>query len=354
MKPKIIVHLISIALVSLIALSILVAVDTGKGGGQKSAPAEMKGMPDLSFVDFSNPFQKALSLDVMNIFFPGNFDANNAIVTAAASAQEKAFRDKLQHSNNEERLTWSRWWVILGMYGKFLAVYVVVMLLTYYGVQTMGVWRFCRKKSQGAQRRRSPVDAAVNTAKKAVLIAGSFVLFCPAYVIAYSLRTELNTDTVFFMVLLCVISNGLLMVYANKFYAFLTSESRKGYVDTAIVKNLRNAYNRNSPGGISLKAICTPFKRFEGHVFDHIFRNARHQYLSTIKEQASFLITGMIVTEMALNLHGYLSYELLRQMLYGNADLVIVMLLGIFYTVKATEIFTDYLVHKEEMKYENK
>jgi hypothetical protein len=353
MKPKIIVHLISIALVSIIAFSIIFAVDKGKAIERKSAVAGIKGMPDLSFVDFSNPFQKALALDAMNIYFPGNFDANSANVTAAANAQEKAFRDKLQHSNNDERLTWSRWWGILAMYGKFFAVYVVVMLLTYYGVQTMGVWRFCRKKSKGTQRHRGPVDAAVNAAKNALLIAGSFVLFCPAYVIAYSLRTELNTDTVFFMVFLCVISNGLLMVYANKFYAFLTSESRKGYVDTAIVKNLRNAYNRTRPGGISLKAICTPFKRFEGHVFDHIFRNARHQYLSTMKEQASFLITGMIVTEMALNLHGYLSYELLRQMLYGNLDIVIVLLLGIFFTVKATEIFTDYLVYKEVMKYEN-
>jgi ABC-type dipeptide/oligopeptide/nickel transport system permease component len=89
-------------------------------------------------------------------------------------------------------------------------------------------------------------------------------------------------------------------------------------------------------------------------VFGHIFRNARFQYLSTIKEQASFLITGMIITEMALNLHGYLNYELLRQMLYGNLDIVVVMLLGIFYTVKGTEIFTDYLVHREELKYENK
>jgi len=41
------------------------------------------------------------------------------------------------------------------------------------------------------------------------------------------------------------------------------------------------------------------------------------------------------------------------QMLYGNADIVIVMVLGIFYLVKATEIFTDYLVFKEEKKYGN-
>jgi hypothetical protein len=40
-------------------------------------------------------------------------------------------------------------------------------------------------------------------------------------------------------------------------------------------------------------------------------------------------------------------------MLYGNLDIVIVMLLGIFYTVKATEIGTDFLVYKEGKRYEN-
>jgi hypothetical protein len=352
MKLKLLIHAASVLFVTMVALVILSLIGPGAG---KSRIKDMKTttMPDLSFVDFSNPFQKALALDAMNIFFPGQFDKNSASINALAETQDKKFRDKIERSGDEERLSLSRWKSIGGMFFKFLCVYSIVMLLTYYGVQTMGVWRFCRKKSRfcsapGAQRHR-----LLRIAKNAALLMGSFILFCPAYVIAYSLRTELNTDTVFFMVLLCVISNGLLMVYANKFYAFLVSESRKGYVDTAIVKNLRLDYSR-AQGGISLKAICAPFKRFNGHVFDHIFRNARFQYLSTIKEQASFLITGMIITEMALNLHGYLNYELLRQMLYGNMDIVIVMLLCIFYTIKGTEVFTDFLVHREEMKYENR
>ena len=78
------------------------------------------------------------------------------------------------------------------------------------------------------------------------------------------------------------------MVYSNKFYAFLIAESRKGYIDTAIVKNLNNSYAGNIAQGISFKAILNPVKKFKGHVFDNIFRNARFQYLSTIKEQASF------------------------------------------------------------------
>jgi hypothetical protein len=351
-KPKLLVHLASVLFVTAILLAAL-AVSGARGASGKAALPGSAGLPDLSFIDFSNPFQKALALDVANIYFPGQFDRNSSAVEAVSGAQDKAFRERLQGAGVKQRLSWERFGQIAGMYVKFLIIYGIVMILTYYGVQTIGVWRFCRKKSAAAQRRAAPGTVAAAALKKACLGVASFILFCPAYVIAYSLRTELNTDTVFFMVALCVISNGLLMVYSNKFYAFLVSESRKGYVDTAIVKNLKNSYGRESADGIPLKARLLPKKRFDGHVFDHIFRNARFQYLSTIKEQASFLITGMIITEMALNLHGYLSYELLRQMLYGNVDIVIVMLLFIFYTVKATEIGTDYLLYKEGKRYEN-
>jgi hypothetical protein len=354
MKSKLLVHAASIVFVTAILLAVLAAFDgkTQKGAAASTGAHET---PDLSFVDFSNPFQRALTLDAMNIFFPGRFDANTAVVSAAANVQDRALRERLQESGVAQRLSWERLRQIFGMFVKFLIVYGIVMLLTYYGVQTIGVWRFCQKKTRKSDTNRKWAVGAliIRGLKGAVLGVASFILFCPAYVIAYSVRTELNTDTVFFMVVLCVISNGLLMVYSNKFYAFLVTEGRKGYVDTAIVKNLSNSYDRAGADGIPLKALLSPRKRFSGHVFDHIFRNARFQYLSTIKEQASFLITGMIITEMALNLHGYFSYELLRQMLYGNIDIVIVMLLGIFYTVKATEIGTDYIVYKEEKRYEN-
>jgi hypothetical protein len=349
-KSKLLVHIASLLFVT----ALLVGMLALSGSTKRAAhPGLQQGLPDLSFVDFSNAFQKALVLDVMNIYFPGRFDKNSAMVESVAEGQDQVLREKLQGSNVKQPLSWARLAMVLGMFVKFLIVYGIVMVLTYYGVQTIGVWRFCRKKSGQALRNRKAGDLIVYGLKKFCIGLASFVLFCPAYVIAYSLRTELNTDTVFFMIMLCVISNGLLMVYSNKFYAFLVSESRKGYVDTAIVKNLNNSYDRHGAGGITLKERLKPRKRFDGHVFDHIFRNARFQYLSTIKEQASFLITGMIITEMALNLHGYFNYELLRQMLYGNVDIVIVMLLLIFYTVKATEIGTDYIVHKEGLRYEN-
>jgi len=57
---------------------------------------------------------------------------------------------------------------------------------------------------------------------------------------------------------------------------------------------------------------------------------------------------------MALNIHGHLCYEMLRQMLYENNDIVIAIVLAIFLTVKLTEVATDVMVHREAGKYANR
>jgi hypothetical protein len=156
------------------------------------------------------------------------------------------------------------------------------------------------------------------------------------------------------MILLGVISNGLLITYVHKFYTFLVSESRKGYVQTAIVKNLNTDYSNSNKDGIPYRSIFQLKKYFPEHVFQHIFLNAHHQYLSTIKEQASFLITGLIIIEMALNIHNHLCYELLQNLLFKNYSIVLIIIFGIFLLVKATEMTSDYLLFRENERYENR
>jgi hypothetical protein len=316
--------------------------------------AGMERFGDLSFVDFENPFHRALLKDVINIYYPGRYEANDSLHRVVVSFHRKAFIDKLHTSHQEERLTLSRCADLLGMYGKFLLIYLLVMACTYYGVQTLAVWRFAYKKRRASDPPHSFIRRIRHALAAFIGAVGTILLFCPAYVIAYSIRTEFNTDTVIFMILLGVISNGSLINYANKFYAFLIAESRKGYVETAIVKNCDAGYSLRGRGGIPFSAMVRPFKRFKGHVFEHIFRNARYQYLSTVKEQASFLITGLIIIEMALNIHGHLSYEMLRQLLYKNYSIVAAIILLIFYTVKCTEMAADIIIHRESLRYENK
>jgi hypothetical protein len=352
MKNKLIEHFAGIIFVTLTMLAMLWVVTAMTASAERKQHAGMECFGDLSYINFNDPFERALLGDVINCYYPGRADKNDSLFNAIVKFKQKEFSDKLQDAHVAEGLSPAKIADILGMYAGFLFIYIFVMTLTYYGVQTMASFRFIYKKrlaampSAGHKLRRGLVAFLAGL--------GTLLLFCPAYVIAYSIRTEFNTDTVIFMILLGVISNGVLITYANKFYAFLVAESRKGYVDNAIVKNLHAGYRFHSAEGIALSSIVNPVKKFRGHVFDHIFRNARYQYLATIKEQASFLITGLIIIEMALNIHGHLNYEMLRQLLYKNYAIVAVIMLLIFYTVKMTEIFADYLIYRENLKYENK
>jgi hypothetical protein len=353
MKKKLFVHILSIVFVTVVLLAALFFVRSGMVAEHKQEAKKAQEYGDLSFVDFNDPFHKALLKDVVNIFYPGQYEKNNAAVEKILTLRENEFSKGLQKSFVEETLSWTKFGQLFWMLVKFVVVYAVVMLLTYYGVQTLAVWRFCRKKQRALAPSAGFTSDLGRLAVAIVKTMAYFILFSPAYVIAYSIRTEFNTDTIIFMAILGVISNGLLVTYANKFFAFLMAESRKGYVETALVKNLASSYSPRGTGGISYRAILRPIKRFDGHVLGHIFSNARFQYLSTIKEQASFLISGLIIIEMALNIHGHLSYEMLRQMLYKNYDIVIVIILGIFYTVKGTEIVVDAMVSRAEKRIEN-
>ena len=354
MRQKLFEHILSVAFVSVVLLAALFEARAGVQARHEQETSRAQEYGDLSFVDFNDGFHKALLKDVVNIFYPGQYERNIATVEKILALRESEFSKKLQKSYVEETLSWRKLGQLFIMYLKFIAVYVVVMLLTYYGVQTLAVWRFCRKKQHAFAQGKTFGAIALHVLAAIGKTAAYFVLFSPAYVIAYSIRTEFNTDTIIFMAILGVLSNGLLVTYANKFYAFLVAESRKGYVETALVKNLSSSYAPHGPGGIRTSAVLRPIKRFDGHVFGHIFSNARHQYLPTIKEQASFLITGLIIIEMALNIHGHLSYEMLRQMLYKNYDIVIVIILGIFFTVKGTEIVVDLMENRAEKRIENK
>jgi len=354
-RKKILEHCLSLFFVSCTLIGAFLFLQGKKSALEERRIAAIRGFLDVPSFDYADPFHRALLKDVMNVFFQGRRDKNEALARAVIEHKENEFIGRLYQTRVSQSLTKAKAAELLWMYAKFLLVYLLVLLLTLYGVQTLAVFRFIRKKDA---LRPAFIDLpagsrALRILKSAAAFLLSLVLFSPAYVTAYSIRTDFNTDTLFFMVLLAVVSNGLLVNYANKFYAFLVSESRKGYVETALAKNLSGLYSLNAPGGVALADVLRPFKRFPGHVLDPVFSNARFQYFSTLKEQASFLITGLIIIEMALNIHGYLNYEMLRQLLYKNYSIVIVIILCIFYTVKLTEITADFMIHREAKRYGN-
>jgi len=358
-------HLLSLILVGVLLSSAAVLMAPKS---QLIEPPDLYN--ELEFVNFNDPLHYALLKDMLRLYQPGQLQKNDSLLKALVNFSEKELKQLGDGNVQKTPFSIDKSISIFWMYLKFILIYVLVVLLTYYGVQTLAVWMFMRK----GQNKPPFIISLIGQAQKfsrskgwthyfntlsgllLILIKGLFrafwmaALFTPAYVTAYSIKSDFNTDSILFMVLLAVISNGLLITYANKFFTLLISESRKGYVLTARVKNLQNSYLPNDPDGIPLKSILTFSKKFKRHVFDHIFMNARLQYLDTIKEQASFVISGLVIIEMALNIHGQFTYELMQQLLYRNYHYVLLMVLGIFVLVKLTEISVDYIKFRQLKK----
>jgi ABC-type dipeptide/oligopeptide/nickel transport system permease component len=124
-------------------------------------------------------------------------------------------------------------------------------------------------------------------------------------------------------------------------------------VDTAIVKGLNASYMWNVPDGLPRRAILRPAGASRGHVFHHIYENARYLYIPAVKQQASFLITGLVIIEMALNIQGHLCYELMQNILYRDYEVAAGIVIAIFLVVKATEVMVDIWFIRESRRYEN-
>ena len=373
MKKKLLQHLFSILFVGVIFILSFFLFLEDNHNTSLAQDKHIKTYAELDFINFENPFERAMFEDVINIFYPNQKAKNDSLVRNILKYRHQQIEENLKQSRLVKGISYDKLIDLLIMFLKFVLVYILVLLLTTYGVQTFATLRFIKMK-QGRSSyimliwhylKEKPRNNLVNWiayiynilllfSKACVKGCVYLILFSPAYVIAYSFKTRFDTNTIFFMILLGVISNGLLITYAHKFYTFLIIESRKGYVQTAIVKNLNKGYSHSNRDGVSYKSIFRIKKFFPGHVFQHIFLNAHHQYLATIKEQASFLITGLIIIEMALNIQNHLCYELMQNLLYKNYSIVLLIIFAIFLVVKATEIANDYWIFYENRKYENK
>jgi len=371
MNRRLAEHIVAILLIGVLFLLLISHFQSQPKDSFIEDP-RMEEWLQLSFLELDNPLHREVLKEALQKFEPeitpedliADLDAYRSAQISAATRQVR----------QGEGLTADKIPGLIGMYWQFIFVYLLVMVLTYYGVQTLGTYRFIRLK-QGDDsfllRLRTFIkqNAFPSDLKTAgpwlqtvlLLLAKAtgrgflyLILFSPAYVIAYSIKPSFNADSLLFMVVLGVLSNGLLITYANKFFTFLVSESRRGYVNTARVKGLDDSYQINQPGGIKLKQLLAVRKSFKGHVFHHIFINARYQYVSTLKEQASFVITGLVIIEMALNIQGHLCYELLQTILFKQYDMLFAILLGIFLVVKATDIMTDLWQGSLDRRYGNR
>ena len=371
LRSKLTAHAVGIAFMAIL-FAIFIAAIGGRREDLRESDWGIERYLDIRDFDFGNPVDRALFRETLERFYPGQSGRSDSLIRAIDDLRQRRFSDpRYKVGSDRQGLTWEIVGKLLPMYLQFLAVYVLVLVIIYLAAQRIALYRFVKMK----QYRESDLEQAYQCAKavhswrdaKSVrsalptivvfiakaLIQGALVvlLFSPAYVIAYSLKTSVDTSSLLFMIFLGIVSNGVLIHTANRLFGLLVSESRKGYVQTAIVKNLHSSYEWNTPDGISLRFLLGLRQSFKAHVFHHIYLNARFQFIPALKEHAAFLITGLVIIEMALNIQGQLCYELLQQILYRQYDVVAMVVLGIFFAVKATEIVIDIWHDRQKRQY---
>jgi hypothetical protein len=372
MRQKFTGHFISILFIGFIFFIIHTWVKSESTEKTYNYGDQIQDYMQLPFLDLNSPEDRILLQETLNFYDPRNLAQHNDLMVDLEHYLNDRMTVSVRIRELSDGISVKRLMIILGMLLKFAVVYILVLLLTYYGVETFAIYRFIRTQNpltfitsltvagQRVMNARSwpkrlnylwqlLVKIGLGLLRALIMLT----LFAPAYVIAYSFKTSFDTDSLLLMIILGVISNGLLITYTQKYYTFLVSESRKGYVQTAIVKNLKHEYRFRRKDGISFSSIFRLKKKFPGHVFGHIYQNVRVQYLNTLKEQASFLISGLIIIEMALNIQGHLCYELMQNILYKNFSAVLIIIFGVFLIVKLTEIFIDHLVSVQRRKIDN-
>lgn len=327
---------------------------------------------EIEEFDVSNPLHRILLKETLDKFYSDNPKENEKVFTALEQYNFEQYTNPVYKTGADKGyLTFSKIPGIIWQFIPFVIIFLIVLAITYYGSVSLGTVKFVQYKRGEESALLRLFGFVKNNVRKqnfyknknfytglfiriGILIItffGYIILFSPAYVAAYAIRTEINTDTYFFMIILGIFTNSILINYINRFYTFLFHENKKGYVETAKVKNLNEDYR--DAQFFNTKNLSRPVKKFSGHLFGHIYANSVYQFIPGIKDLASFLITGLIIIEMALNIQGHFGYELLKQVLYKNYDVVVFYIFLIFLLVKATELSVDILYNRIRSRYEN-
>jgi len=359
-------HLSAVFVVGIVLFILAILLMQSQREAERLPDAQLSRYLGMSEIDWSRDLHKELFRDSYRLLHPGNEESIDSLMRNIEEARIRELTDPSRKVGGERKtLTWDTMVGLLPMYAVFVFVFLAVLLLTYVVARAMAIRKFILGK-QGRSSYLLRYMTAVRTggARAAVMRAGllakagalgvaALVLFSPAYVVAYSLRTRLDTENVFFLILLAVVTNGVLVHYASRLFALLVTESRKGYVDTALVKGVRGSYDWNRSDGLPRSVILTPLTVAKGHVFHEIYRNARLQFIPSMKEHVTFIVTGLVIIEMALNIRGHLCYALLQHMLFREYDIAIVIVFLIFVAVKVIEACIDVWHSFELRKYAN-
>ena len=368
MKRVVLEHTASFLIVGAISLFLLSLVHSYQEASETETLRIIAPYLSLDSMDLTDPLQRALFKETLTAFHSDNPARIDSITAALDSYTVRLLADPGWKGTNEKGLAGRSIPRLIWMYVQFALIFLLVSALTSVGARSAAIYRYMKEKGGNGSSVQDisslfsmwrSGNLPPRPFKKILGLLGrtglrvvfSLILFSPAYVLAYALKTEVDTSGVFFMVLLAVVSNGVLVNLSGSFHTFLTHESRRGYVETATVKGLETGYQLPSHPLQTIFALFRPMQAYSRHVFQHIYMNASFQFVPAIKQHIAFIITGIMIIEMALNVQGHLSYELLQCVLFGDYDTAVIIGLGIFFLVKITELIVDAWHVREARRY---
>ena len=141
-------HLISILFVGIVFLGIgiLFQKDTTKEN-YKDIDL-IRSFTELDFLDLSNPEDRLLLREALDIYEPQKSSFHDSLLAEIEQYLINQMRSTAGSRENFQGLDTKKLMTILGMLGKFSAVYLLVLLITYYSVETFAVYRFFRDRSR--------------------------------------------------------------------------------------------------------------------------------------------------------------------------------------------------------------
>ena len=148
MKKKLIEHSLSIVFVAFIFIAVSFFLSNNEEKNESEKRKRIKNYAELDGVNFENPFERALFKDVLNTFYPDQKTKNDSLIHAILKYRHQQLETNIKQSRITHGLSRGKLINLLFMFSKFIAVYVLVLLLTTYGVQTFATFRFVKMKQK--------------------------------------------------------------------------------------------------------------------------------------------------------------------------------------------------------------
>ncbi len=323
-----------------------------------------------SGLDINSNYDREIFKDATTNFFNHEKKQSTQLINKLNEFVDRQFTEKeLKTGSEKEYLSGEIVVSLLWKFFKFIFVFSIVEALILFLAERFAILKFYLEKRNGNRfinqikeyfenRKLRFVKGKINFKRLTYLsflalvkFLAYFVFFSPVYVIAYILKYNSENITFVWIILFGVFTNGVLISGINKFYNLLIAESKKGYVETARVKGLQMFAEEETKSFVS--SLLKIKLNFGETILSQIYESAHLQFVSSFKEISRFVITGLIIIGMALNVQTGLFYEMLRSFLYSEYDILLFILFLIFTAVKITDIIFEIYSHKLNGKYEN-